>query len=209
MSGLAAVQGVTLTPWREFMCKGWQRFYSRVAIRRLNWRKSRDQLADLAAFLSRAVGAPYSLNLRALASSTGQDDPKDKYFCSELVASAWKAIGVLSPLELTHRIWPGDFGDEGQLQFRLLGGASLDREILIDFDLDASRTPPPPGPPKDEAPAVALPDTHAAGTAALSTTNANASTAAPATTTTFGKTNATETGSTANISTANTSTANT
>ena len=52
---------------------------------------------------------------------------KDKsFFCSELVAAAYKRIGLLDPYKAASTYWPGDFSQEDKKkEIKLLNGAYL------------------------------------------------------------------------------------
>ncbi len=66
------------------------------------------------------------------------EDPnkKSSYFCSELVASIYKLMGVLTKERPSVRYMPGSFEGPGT-NLRLTSGAYLGNELLIDFFLDA------------------------------------------------------------------------
>lgn len=58
---------------------------------------------------------------------------KDKgYFCSELVASVYKALEVLPEHICSSQYWPGSFSAEEELQLR--NGARLGNEFLVDLN---------------------------------------------------------------------------
>ena len=54
------------------------------------------------------------------------------YFCSQLVAAAWKAAGLLRERVQPASFWPGDCGAGGSLEGWLVEGASLGAEQLVD-----------------------------------------------------------------------------
>ena len=54
------------------------------------------------------------------------------YFCSELIASAYKIIGVLPKQISSAQYWPGTFSAEGKL--KLQNEARFGDELLIEFD---------------------------------------------------------------------------
>ncbi len=54
------------------------------------------------------------------------------YFCSELVASAYKCLGILPKGMAASQYWPGNFSNRGGLQ--LLEGAILEDEQQIEFE---------------------------------------------------------------------------
>jgi hypothetical protein len=53
------------------------------------------------------------------------------FFCSELVASAYKCLGLLPKKIASSHYWPGSFSTENKLD--LLDNAHLGDEQLIDF----------------------------------------------------------------------------
>ena len=55
------------------------------------------------------------------------------FFCSELVASAYKCLGLLPKNIASCHYWPGSFSTENKLE--LQEQASLGDEQLIDFEL--------------------------------------------------------------------------
>ena len=57
----------------------------------------------------------------------------DSYFCSQLVAYAYKIMGLLEEEISSGQYWPGSFGAKSDL--KLLKGANLGPEKLIDFSL--------------------------------------------------------------------------
>ena len=53
------------------------------------------------------------------------------FFCSELIASVYKVIGILPKEISASQYWPGSFSSENNLN--LLNSASLGEEYIIDF----------------------------------------------------------------------------
>ena len=43
------------------------------------------------------------------------DDRKRTYFCSELIATLYKYLGILDPNKPAAHYWPKNFSDEGHL----------------------------------------------------------------------------------------------
>ena len=59
--------------------------------------------------------------------------PKDKkFFCSELVAAALRAMGALSTAHVSSYFWPGDFAEGGTVERCLDDNCALGREIEVD-----------------------------------------------------------------------------
>ncbi|GMG16045.1 unnamed protein product [Phytophthora fragariaefolia] len=66
---------------------------------------------------------------------TENSDPskaKRKYFCSSLVASAWKELGWLQTKRKSSSFWPGSFEDGGEVESLLAPGVALQPETVID-----------------------------------------------------------------------------
>ncbi|CAI5702473.1 hypothetical protein KXD40_003351 [Peronospora effusa] len=59
-------------------------------------------------------------------------DAKRKYFCSSLVASAWKELGWLQTKRKSTSFWPGSFEDGGEVEKLLAPGVVLAPEAVID-----------------------------------------------------------------------------
>lgn len=57
---------------------------------------------------------------------------KRKYFCSSLVASAWKELGWLQTKRKSSSFWPGSFEDGGEVESLLAPGLVLHPETVID-----------------------------------------------------------------------------
>lgn len=53
------------------------------------------------------------------------------YFCSELVASAYKCMGILPKDISASQYWPGTFSNKGKLNF--LMNSKLEDEQIIEF----------------------------------------------------------------------------
>ncbi|OWZ19587.1 Ribonuclease H2 [Phytophthora megakarya] len=66
------------------------------------------------------------------ADSTKSQDSKRKYFCSSLVASAWKELGWLETKRKASSFWPGSFEDGGEVERCLASGVTLGPETVID-----------------------------------------------------------------------------
>lgn len=87
-------------------------------------------------FLEENVGKKYELTTGKLfgknyrAPESGKDS-YDSFFCSELVAAAYKELGMLPPDKASGQYWPVSFAQEKNLQ--LLKGAKLGIEMLINI----------------------------------------------------------------------------
>jgi len=98
-------------------------------------RKYMEALKRLSEFATNAHTKNYSL----WSAITG-DETQDGYFCSQLVAAAYKELGVLSSAEKTTSYWPGSFSDQAASSIRLIG-AALSPEIQV-FLTEEEKEPP-------------------------------------------------------------------
>lgn len=76
---------------------------------------------------------------------------KKEYFCSELVAAAYLAMGLLPADSLPQAFIPSDFAYRGRRGLPLVNGASLTKEIIVDFEPSSDDGLPAPLPvPADD-----------------------------------------------------------
>lgn len=69
-----------------------------------------------------------------IAGSTYKDAKEyESFFCSELVAAAYKSCGLVSQSKSCSQYWPSSFGDKESIDF--LGGAKLEAQVDLVFDL--------------------------------------------------------------------------
>ena len=62
-----------------------------------------------------------------------EDNEQRNFFCSELIAKAFKEAGLFSSDEASHSFMPADFSNESK-RLRLEKGARLGEEMMIRFD---------------------------------------------------------------------------
>ena len=87
-------------------------------------------------FAKSVKGSGYGLSVCGLlcgGSPRRFDDPGRTFFCSELVAEAYKQMGLLPKVSCTPRFVPGDFGEGRCHRLGLLEGARFGKEIRIMF----------------------------------------------------------------------------
>ena len=60
-------------------------------------------------------------------------DQRD-FFCSELIAKAYKEVGLLSSEDASHTFMPADFSNESKRLKQLETGARLGEEMMIRFE---------------------------------------------------------------------------
>ncbi len=118
----------------------WHLLYPYLVWRRLNnFERKPELLKSLDTFVKNSKGRKYKITTRKLMKKKcktdyGEEvDEKRNFFCSELVASAFKLMGLLPTNVSSTQYWPGSFAARRGL--KLLGGASFGEETLIDFSL--------------------------------------------------------------------------
>ena len=87
-------------------------------------------------FIKTVIGRKYKLNPSKIFRRRYENDAdniKDdkSYFCSELVASAYKCMGILPKEISASQYWPGSFANSGKLE--LSEGAKIEHEVVIEF----------------------------------------------------------------------------
>lgn len=75
----------------------WHTLYNRIAYRKLEVEKTRNMFKKLEAFLDCVIGKQFKITLKKLVNKFRFQEPgsEQNFFCSELVASTYKAIGLL------------------------------------------------------------------------------------------------------------------
>ncbi|KAG7388057.1 WD repeat-containing protein 19 [Phytophthora pseudosyringae] len=136
----ATGDGVTLTPLTTRLLA-----YSTSHVRYLALRKLRTPLLSRAVvndllerFTAEVEGLSYGLSIRQIlhAAGPGGHTRSRSFFCSELVAEAYKALGILSRSREATDFWPGSFSPGHLIDAELSRhGASLSPEILLDCNL--------------------------------------------------------------------------
>ena len=139
--------GVELLPLRNKIFSGW---YDRVAIRRLTGidEKKREEMYKLLLqFRKEVQGRPYETSKIELILSA--IDFKEEYlsflsntkedlsslFCSELVAEAYKRMGLLVTDKLSNEFTPDDFSSKNKKHIDLTMG-QLENEEYVELKLD-------------------------------------------------------------------------
>jgi len=138
--GSGNTEGIKLYSWQDFIAEKWYKQYSAIAVRRLvgpNKVSMRIVIKKLAQFLRTVTydqTPKYSLNpMKVFTSrpSLSPHDPKRTYFCSELIAKAYKEAGLLRASVPTASYYPSYFQNKKGL--KLLKGFELSPDICIDF----------------------------------------------------------------------------
>jgi len=131
--------GVDLLDWSAFMNNKWHSLYSKLVYRKLYYHLSNDEIEQLEDFAQKVRGKKYKMNpVKIWRKNSNRDAAEDiketkSYFWSELVASAFKRIGLLPPELSATQYWPNNFSVNSSLD--LQKDAYLGDEYLIDFSL--------------------------------------------------------------------------
>lgn len=123
--------GVQLLLWEDFMSYSWHLLYTRLVFRKLEIQRTEEMMEKLESFLAYVEGKKYSLSPTKIFKKrkTGEEE---NFFCSELIASAYKAIGAFPDDVSSSNFLPVHFSSKKSLP---LVNCSLGQEFLIDFEL--------------------------------------------------------------------------
>jgi hypothetical protein len=120
---------VSLLSWEEYVMDLHYQRSSKVTYRHLEVDFTDQMLTDLEKFVEGVQGKSYHLSAKKLLLRT--DDEREGYFCSQLVASAYKSLGLLPRQIPSCSFWPGDFSCRRVLSLKK--AAYLTEEQVIDF----------------------------------------------------------------------------
>jgi hypothetical protein len=125
------LEGVSIVLWEDFMRFRWHLLYSRIEFRHLELERSDEVLQDLELFIKDVKDKDFRISSVKLCGNKKQDPGKEKhFFCSELVAAAYRRLHLLPEEVASSKYWPGDFAKPLELALGTLG-----RPQLIDFML--------------------------------------------------------------------------
>lgn len=134
-----ANRGVSISRWstvRRYLGD----FYEQVVLRRLEIPRTEEMIARLEVFLKEAVGNRYGMSTGKLLFHRPSIKPKrgafideDRtFFCSELVAKAYKILGVMVDDDRPcAQFYPSHFSSKNSSILHLTHNASLGRELNV------------------------------------------------------------------------------
>ncbi|KAI4837111.1 PH domain-containing protein [Plasmodium brasilianum] len=130
--------GIVLTPWDLFRKNRWNEAYARIALRRLTWDNSEENLRNLLNFLKNTIGKKY--NLKIINFITPKSAGTDSYFCSELIGECWKKYvykmdNIRNIKNKNSLPLLGNFSEKFEEKIKLQSGCQLNNELCIDFSL--------------------------------------------------------------------------
>ncbi|CAG9317557.1 unnamed protein product [Blepharisma stoltei] len=123
--------GVSIAFWDDFFKYNWFDLYEKISFRHLKVDRTESMLISLEEFLHKVIGKKYKITMKKLTNKIGKHKfiEEDGYFCSELVASAYRVMGLVPNNVSTSKYWPGDFSEKKTLD---LVNAQLGPEQIID-----------------------------------------------------------------------------
>ena len=94
-------------------------------------------MQKLEEFIRTVIGLKYKLTPSKIFSKKCENEndiinEEKSFFCSELVASAYKCLGLLPQEISASQYWPGNFSNKGGLKLQM--NAILEDEQFIQFD---------------------------------------------------------------------------
>ena len=116
-------------PWKNFINTGMYKQYERIVFRHLRCKRVPTTMALLDDYVRKNIGKKYGFNIWNLFKQKIPANEDKKYFCSELVASAYMAMGILPNNISANSYLPVSFSADQQLNWK--GGATLGQEYLI------------------------------------------------------------------------------
>lgn len=126
--------GVNIVMWEHFLLNNWQLLYSRLVLRHLETDRNDLFVEELEKFISSNRNKAYGLNpIKLLSRTVITPGDESTFFCSQLVASAYMHLGVMSAEKAANLYWPGDFAHDKSLP--MAGGAFLSEELCLDFSI--------------------------------------------------------------------------
>jgi hypothetical protein len=126
-------EGVALVDWEQFFEDNWIDLYSKIMYRKLEVDRTDYLLGDLERFINNTKGKSFGFSARKMiVKGNKKAGQEEDFYCSELVASAYKAIGILPVDYNTAAVWPANFERDDGIA---MVGAKLGPLMEIDFDL--------------------------------------------------------------------------
>jgi hypothetical protein len=125
--------GVAFAYWEDFLQKGWIDMYNRIILRRLEIENPERYYQDFNRFMTETQGKKFGFSaMKIISKNKKKPGQQDDFFCSELLAAAYKSVGLLPEECDPSKVWPGDFGKDGGLKLKT---GRLGPMLEIDFTL--------------------------------------------------------------------------
>lgn len=106
--------GVSVYEWGQYI--RYFDLYDKVVLRKLYYTRKSELHHNLLNFVKKNIGKKYDLSASKLLKlesdfnwdKVNQDETRG-YFCSELIAKAYKSVGLIDQKKFSGRYWPVDF----------------------------------------------------------------------------------------------------
>ena len=127
--------GVIFTYWDKYFKKEWKNYYNLISYRKLKVRRDPEMILALDNFVQNAKGKNYKLDLLK-----NRNKPEvipgneDTFFCSELVASAYKVMRLLDSTKASYKYYPSHFAGSAKLEL-LKGSLKQERDIDMNYSI--------------------------------------------------------------------------
>ena len=117
-----------------------------VFVRHLFCERDEGFLSAMEKFIKTVVGNNYNISLKnllfrkkSLKGGTEKEIEQREFFCSELIAKAFKECGLLTTEQACCQFLPADFSSR-EKKLKLQNGAKLGEELMIMFDEEDIKT---------------------------------------------------------------------
>lgn len=135
----ATSNGVLVNKW-SFLRKsiGEDKFYEKVVFKKMSFKRTDDMVIKLENFMKTTMGNSYNISIEKMmrrqtmhpGRSTVEED-RD-FFCSELVAKAFKIAGIMQDDEKScTQYMPGSFSDDGCHELKLTEGVTMETDKVV------------------------------------------------------------------------------
>lgn len=122
--------------WNQLIRHKWFKNINRISWRKLQvHNKPKNFDAKFGEFVKENLHKKFGLSPGKLLKfkAVSHEEKKD-YFCSELVGTLYRHLGLLDPEKAATQYWPKDFSDKGSLNI-LNGALDPERELVFEDTL--------------------------------------------------------------------------
>ena len=133
-------KGVSLNKWTYLReCVGTNEYYQRAVFRHINFERNDKMVENLETFLKEALGQKYGLTVGTIFRRNTElkvdreiIDTERTFFCSELVAKAFKTLGILVDNNTScSQFYPHHFGARGDSFLKLTDKTIIESEMQV------------------------------------------------------------------------------
>ncbi|OMJ89440.1 hypothetical protein SteCoe_8440 [Stentor coeruleus] len=125
--------GVRMMEWSDFLNKNLMTVYTKIGLRKLQVERDERFLMSLSHYLENINNCAYKRSARRARRGNHNWPGAEKYgFCAQIIANAYKAVGILDMATDVDKLWPVNFEVEEGLP---LLQASFGPVMRIEFDL--------------------------------------------------------------------------